>query len=236
MGGVFLKVFNMSLAAGWLILAVILFRAVFRRAPKWIHCLSWGLAAIRLMMPCSIQSVLSLLPSVETINTTMYQSRPYIQSGVAFVDRYANRYMESCYAEGITVPAGYLNGILNGLALLWLAGIAGILAYGIVSYLRLRKEVQPSLQYQGRVYYCDSIRVPFIFGIISPRIYLPSDITQEQTKYVLKHEDAHLKRKDYIWKSLGFLLVAVYWFHPLIWAGYILLCRDIEKACDQKCC
>lgn len=234
MTDVFLKLLNISLTASWIVLAVVLFRVVMKKAPKWITCILWGIVGMRLILPFSFESVLSLIPSAETIDTATYSTRPYIETGVSFVDRNLNQYIGEHYAEGVNVPANSLSSVLTVISVIWIAGIFVLLGYSFYSYIRLKKSVEISLLCKDNIYYCDSVSSPFILGILKPHIYVPSGISEEQLTYVIEHENAHLKRGDHLWKPLGFLLLTVYWFNPVMWLAYILLCRDIEMACDEK--
>ena len=234
MGDIFLKILNMSITASWLVLVVVILRFLLRKAPKWIHCLLWGSVAFRLIVPFSLESVFSLIPSTETINTKIYYARPQIETGVDMIDRNVNEYLLDHYFEGITVPANNFANILNILSLIWVTGIVIMMVYGIVSYYCLHQKIKVSLLYRENIYYCDDIDSTFIFGVLKPRIYLPSDILEEQMVYVIEHEKAHIRRKDYFWKIFGFILLIIYWFQPVVWVAYILFCRDMELACDEK--
>lgn len=206
---IFLAVAGMSANAGLLVLAILAVRLVTRRQmPKWGNCLLWGLVAVCLMCPVLPESVLSVRP----------------QPGQAALPAAAAMETASPGA-GIT---------LTDLAWVWLVGMAAVLGWAAVSYLRLRRQVAASIRVGEQVYLCDDISSPFILGIFRPRVYLPSGLEGETLQSVLRHEGAHLRRRDHWWKPLGHLLVAVYWFHPLIWAAYVLLCRDIELACDER--
>ena len=234
MSNVFLKCFNLSITAGWLILAVILVRLLLKKAPKRIVCLLWALVAVRLICPFSIESALSLVPSAETVDTTHYAARPYIRSGVDIIDDAANDYLGDRYFEGVTVPtAESPANPINILSVVWLVGIAALLLYALISYLRLRKSVAASIPVRDGILACDEVKSPFILGTIKPRIYIPSSLKGETLRHVITHETAHIKRHDHWWKPLGFLILAVYWFHPLCWIAYVLLCRDMETACDE---
>lgn len=234
MGGIFLKLFNMSITASWIVLAVVILRFILKKAPKWINCLLWAIVGLRLIFPFSFESVLSLIPSAETVNTSVNEHRPIIQIGVPIVDTPVNEYLGGHYYEGVTVPAENFSNIMTVIGTIWFVGVVVMAAYGIISYLRLRRKVDVSLFFFNNIYFCDDIDSPFILGILKPKIYLPSGLSADQINYVVAHENAHLKRKDYLWKPLGFALLSVYWFNPVMWAAYILLCRDIELACDEK--
>ncbi len=236
MSELFIKIFNLSITASYIILAVLLLRPVLRRAPRWIYCALWSIVALRLVMPFSIESVLSLIPSDKTVPTGIgYAETPAIDSGIPVIDSVVNPIM----AESLS-PKTYANSInpmqivLFLAANVWILGIIAILIYGAVSYCKLHLKVRPSLRVRDNILYCDQIDTPFILGVFRPRIYIPSDMDEAQTEYVIRHEKAHLRRHDHLWKPIGFILLAVYWFNPLVWIAYILLCRDIETACDEK--
>ncbi len=235
MTNIFLHLVNMSITAGWIVLAVLILRLIFRKAPRWIHCLLWGLVGLRLLLPISIESVLSLIPSKETIPPEiMYSPTPQINSGIEVFNNAVNPVISESLTPGIGTSVNPVQLLIIIGSYVWLAGIALMLIYTLVSYLRLRSKVKVSIPTEKNAYICDNINTPFILGIIKPKIYLPSTLSAEDSAYVLAHENAHIKRRDYLWKPLGFLLLTVYWFNPLLWVGYILLCRDIELACDEK--
>lgn len=238
---IFIQLFNMSVSAGWLILAVIVLRLFMRKAPRWICCVLWAMVAVRLVCPVSLESIFSLVPSAETIS---YEGEimPEITSGVPFVDDTLNPMIESTIngpmdhhiQDAITPPASPIISWIHLAAIVWATGLVMLLAIAILGYLRVRRTLREAVLWQNNIWFCDQVKSPFILGIFKPGIYLPSDIGQEQIDYVLAHEQAHLRRKDHLWKVLGYLLLAVYWFHPLVWVAFILLCRDIEAACDEK--
>ena len=234
MAAVFLKILNMGINAGWVMAAVIVLRALLKKAPKWVRCVLWTFVAIRLVCPLSLESGLSLIPSARAIDTTTYSTRPRIDTGIPVIDTPANDYLGSRYYEGVTVPTNHTANIMTVLSVIWLAGIAALAVYAAVGYLRLQKKVRVSVPLEGNIFLCDEISTPFLLGIIQPRIYLPSAIPKQQMDHVIAHERAHLKRLDHLFKPLGFALLAVYWFHPLCWVSYLLFCRDIELACDEK--
>ena len=235
MSAIFLKILNMSITASWLIMAVILARLFLKKAPKWIFCILWALVAIRLLCPLSLESALSLVPSAETVNTTHYAARPYIQSGIDVIDNVANDYLGSHYFEGVTVtPGDSPSNPINVISIIWIIGMTVMFLYALISYIRLKKSVGASVPVRDNILSCDEVKTPFILGIIKPLIYVPSSMTEPTLDYVITHETAHIKRHDHLWKPLGFLLLSVYWFNPLCWIAYILLCRDIEMACDEK--
>lgn len=235
MSAVFLKVLNMSIAAGWLILTVILLRLLLKKAPKWISCILWAVVAVRLICPFSIESMWSLIPSAETVSLNiMYAAEPEIHSGVNSLNRVVNPIITKAFEPNPLASANPLQIWIPVAACVWILGIVVLLAYAGISYIRLHRKVGASIPLGGKVWIGDEVQTPFILGIIRPKIYLPSDMKEMQMQYVIAHEQAHLKRHDHWWKPLGFLLLAIYWFNPLIWVAYILLCRDIELACDER--
>ncbi len=251
MSKVFLHLLNISITAGWIVLVVVLLRFVLKKAPKWVRVVLWGLVALRLLLPVSIESVTSLVPSAETVKVESVTA-PVLTSvnehnGVSY-------FYKNVRGEQIVLQSGFptLNSAVNPTpeeaaehfdtvavlktvaGLVWLIGVVGMLLYALISFLRLCHRVRASVKLEKGVYVCDEIKDPFILGLILPKIYLPSGMDEQTRAYVLSHERAHLKRFDHIWKPLGFLLLSVYWFNPLLWLAYILLCRDIELACDEK--
>ena len=236
MAAVFLKLLNLSISASWLVLAVLVLRLGSKRSPKWMNVLLWGIVALRLVLPFSIESALSLIPSAETVSPAAVQfaPAPTITSGVSVIDNAVNPSLSEHFAAvpGMSVNPLYVWTEIAGWV--WLIGLGAMLLYALVSYLRLRRRVSVSLPIQENIYLCDGISSPFILGIVKPRIYLPSGLDEVQRQNVLAHERAHLARYDHWWKLLGFVLLAVYWFNPLLWLAYALLCRDIELACDER--
>ena len=235
MSSIFLKLLNMSITASWLILAVILARLLLKKAPKWIPCIMWGLVAVRLICPFSLESVFSLIPSSETIPSNIaLQNEPHINSGITVINEAVNPVITESFAPALDTSVNPLQVIIPIAAAVWIAGIVVMLAYALVSYLKLKKTVSVCVPIKEGILSCDEVKAPFILGVLWPVIYVPSSMQGETLDYVLRHETAHLQRRDHWWKPLGFLLLSVYWFNPLCWIAYILLCRDIEMACDEK--
>ena len=261
MGGVFSKVLNMSIAASWLILAVIALRLLLRKAPKWIRCILWGIVAIRLICPVSFESTVSLVPNAEDIASAMVRfsgesmaadGGPTIVSPIeigggasmdARPDGIGGGVPVAVRPDG-TVPGGhslaaesranlpYLWMETGGI--LWMIGLGCLLGYALIGYLRLRGSVSEAILLRDNIWIGDRVASPFILGMFRPRIYLSSSAEESQMGYMLAHEQAHIRRGDHWWKLLGYLLLAVYWFNPLSWVAYILLSRDMELACDEK--
>ena len=236
MAAVFLKLLNLSISASWLVLAVLVLRLISKRSPKWVNVLLWGIVALRLVLPFSIESALSLIPSAETVSPTAVQfaPAPTITSGVSVIDNAVNPSLSEHFAAVPTASVNPLYVWMEIAGWVWLIGLGAMLLYALVSYLRLRRRVSVSLPVQDHIYLCDAISSPFILGVVKPHIYLPSSLDEVQRQNVLAHERAHLARRDHWWKPLGFALLAVYWFNPVLWLAYTLLCRDIELACDER--
>ena len=236
MAAVFLKLLNLSISASWLVLAVLVLRLISKRSPKWMNVLLWGIVALRLMLPFSIESALSLIPSAETVSPAVVQfdPAPTITSGVNIIDNAVNPSLSEHFAAAPTMSVNPLYVWTYLAGWVWLIGLGAMLLYALVSYLRLRRRVSVSLCVRENIYLCDAISSPFILGVVKPRIYLPSGLDEVQRQNVLSHERAHLARRDHWWKPLGFALLAVYWFNPVLWLAYTLLCRDIELACDER--
>ena len=236
MAAVFLKLLNLSISASWLVLAVLVLRLISKRSPKWMNVLLWGIVALRLVLPFSVESALSLIPSAETVSPAVVQfdPAPTITSGVSVIDNAVNPSLSEHFAAAplASVNPLYVWAYLAGWV--WLIGLGAMLLYALVSYLRLRRRVSVSLCVRENIYLCDAISSPFILGVVKPRIYLPSGLDEVEQQNVLSHERAHLARRDHWWKPLGFALLAVYWFNPVLWLAYTLLCRDIELACDER--
>ena len=235
MEAVFLKILNMSITASWIVLAVIVVRFLLKKAPKWITVLMWGLVGIRLVCPFSLESVFSLIPSAETVpSDILYTDTPTIHSGVTAFNSVVNPIISESLAPAAGASVNPMQVITFIASIIWIMGIAAMLIYTAISYLRIHKRVKEAVPFQENIRLCDHVDTPFILGVIRPRIFLPSAMNEQDMEYVIAHEKAHLKRHDHWWKPLGFLLLTIYWFHPIVWIAYILLCRDIELACDEK--
>ena len=270
MDALFLKIVNMSITASWLVLAVLVLRLALKKAPRAISCALWIIVALRLIMPFSFESALSLVPSAETIPSDFTSAeKPQIDSGIYEVDEIINPFISDILTKPVGTPIipddapavpdktpeapekvpqtpdNDINepsaatetpakSLASTLAIVWAVGVFGMLVYMLASYLRIRLRVSEAVSDGDGIMICDSISSPFIFGVVRPRIYLPSSLNETDREYVLAHERAHLSRLDHLWKPLGFVLLAVHWFNPLLWLAYVLLCRDVELACDER--
>ncbi len=235
MEDIFIHALNISIAAGFLVLAIILFRLCAKNAPRWISVLLWGIVGLRLLFPFSIESSVSLIPSKNTVPTTITQDRfPAVDTGFEGIDEVVNPIISGSMQATPEYSANPMQMLITVLSWIWLAVMLLMLIYMLISFLHLRLRMRESVQIDERVYLSDRAKTPFILGVFRPRIYLPSDISEVDRCFVVAHERAHLKRGDHIWKPLGFWLLAVYWFNPLLWVAYLLLCKDIELACDER--
>lgn len=230
----FIKLLNNSLAASWLVPAVLLLRLLLKSAPKKFRCLLWGLVGLRLILPVRLKSPFSLIPSAVTVNPDIvYAKNPVIDSGISALNRAINPVISEAFRAVPHNSANPLQVWFYLAAVLWLCGAAALLLYGLISYLRLRKIVAKAVVLEDGVWQYAGSASPFVLGLFSPRIYLPTGLSEADVPFVLAHERAHIARRDHWVKFLGFLLLSLYWFNPLLWAAYALLCRDIELACDE---
>lgn len=235
MSEVFLKIVNMSISASWIVLAVLLLRILLKKAPKWITVALWGIVGIRLICPFSIESVLSLIPSAETINPNiMTDTTPYINSGIPIINNTVNPIISNSFTPAPEASANPLQIWIPVLSIVWVTGIVLLLAYTVISYWRVRRKVRTAVLLRDNVYQSEAVVSPFVLGVIKPKIYVPFNMSKQDEKLVIAHEEAHIKRKDHLWKPFGFIILTLHWFNPLMWLGYVLLCRDIEIACDEK--
>jgi len=231
----FLEIVNRSIAASWIVIAVLILRFCLKKAPKWVNVLLWGIVAVRLIFPFSIESALSLIPSAETVSPSiMMETAPSVQTGVPALDQVINPVIDHSLAPAPGASANPLQIWIPVLTVIWLLGVAALFLYSAVSYRRLRRRVCEAVILRDNIYQSENVCSPFVLGIIRPKIYLPYHMDKREMDHVIAHEQTHIRRRDHWWKPLGFLLLTVHWFNPLLWLGYILLCRDIELACDEK--
>ncbi len=225
----------MSISASWIVLAVLLLRLLLKKAPKWISVILWGVVAIRLICPFSIESVMSLIPSAETVSPSVLISEAEINTGFETIDNVINPVIsEATTTIGTEKAVNTFKLFILIFSKVWLIGIAILLVYTIISYWRVRRKVRTAVLLRDNVYQSEAVVSPFVLGVIKPKIYIPFNMGEQDEELVVAHEQAHIKRKDHWWKPLGFLILTLHWFNPLMWLGYVLLCRDIEIACDEK--
>ena len=235
MNELFLKIINMSISASWLVLAVLILRFVLKKAPKWINVLLWGIVAIRLICPFSFESPLSLIPSAETIPLNIgMDSTPTINSGISAINNAVNPIISQSNTPMAGASVNLLQITIGIYEYIWIFGMIALALYTAISYWRLHRKVDTAVRYKDNIFQSENVSSPFVFGIIKPRIYLPFKMNGQDLEHVVAHEHAHIRRKDHWWKPFGFLLLTIHWFNPLMWMAYVLLCRDIELACDEK--
>ncbi|MCQ2520493.1 MAG: peptidoglycan DD-metalloendopeptidase family protein, partial [Lachnospiraceae bacterium] len=249
MNKIFLDILNNSITACWIIAAIILVRLALKKAPKRISCLLWIIVGLRLLIPFSIESKLSVIPSATTIPADIeYSGTPEIDTGISSINNMVNPVITRHFTPAPIASANPLQILIPALSLIWLIGTGLLLIYAFISYFRLKRSVAGSAVFSAfdqkaecnsrcgfnRIFICENIETPFILGIFIPKIYLPAGLTAEENNLVLSHELSHVKRLDHLWKPLGFILLSVYWFNPLCWIAYLLLCKDIEFACDER--
>ena len=235
MDDIFLKLVNLSISASWLILAVLVLRVVLKKAPKWVMPLLWGVVALRLVCLFSIESALSLIPSAETIPSEIVtETREPVLYEQATLDIVTNPTLPSAAEVPVGVSRQQAQVDFNIYSVLWLAGMAALLVHALVSAGKLKRKLATAILLRDNIYESEFVDSPFVFGVVKPNIYLPMHMDEGTAAYVIAHEHAHLARRDHWWKVLGYLVLALHWFNPLVWVAYILFCRDIELACDEK--
>lgn len=235
MDDVFLKLVNLSISASWLILTALVLRFVLKKAPKWIMPLLWGVVALRLVCPFSIESALSLIPSAETIPSEIVtETREPVLYEQATLDIVTNPTLPSAAEVPVGVSRQQAQVDFNIYSVLWLAGMAALLVHALVSAGKLKRKLATAILLRDNIYESEFVDSPFVFGVVKPNIYLPMHMDEGTAAHVIAHERAHLARRDHWWKVLGYLVLALHWFNPLVWVAYILFCRDIELACDEK--
>ena len=252
MSNLFLKILNMSISASWLVLAVLVLRLVLKKAPKWVNVLLWGIVAVRLICPFTIESSVSLIPdsvgSGELVSEWIddyiddidihHPDSAYFDAAIGagrepVSDGEGGSYVVTKHDQ-LGEPATIENTVIPVLSIVWVTGMAILALYTVISYFRLRRKVDTAVRHKDNIFQSENVSSPFVLGILKPRIYLPFSMNAQNLEHIVAHEQAHIRRKDHWWKPLGFLLLTIHWFHPLMWLAYVLLCRDIELACDEK--
>lgn len=235
MDEVMIKLFNMSLTAVWLILAIIVLRLILKKAPKYINLIMWALVGLRLVCPFTVESVFSLIPSAETIpSNAAFVASPSVDTGFNAVNEIINPVVSDFAEVPYSMGFSPVDMLLRISFAVWASGAVIMLVYSFFSYFLLKRKVKICVRYDDNIYLCDNIKTPFILGVFRPKIYLPSDINANQISCVIAHEKSHIARLDHIWKPLGFAVMCIHWFNPFVWLSYNLFCRDIEYACDER--
>ena len=231
---IFSYILNSSIAASWLVLAVIAIRFFLKKAPKWTFVALWGLVAFRLLVPVNIESALSLVPSAQIVPEEILRFEGDKLQEPAYLDVISNPNFSTNVSIELEQTVDRVQIHMMYMIFIWWMGVFVLLLYAVISYWRLYRKVNTAVRYQDNIFQSEHVGSPFVLGIIRPRIYLPFNITEQNLKHVVSHEQAHIRRKDHWWKPLGFFLLTIHWFNPLMWLAYVLLCRDIELACDEK--
>lgn len=233
---IFIQSVNISLTAGWLILAIFVVRLFLKKAPKWVTCLLWSLVAIRLLFPFSLESSVSMVPSAKPIPEDFaYTTAPYVNSGFVAVDDMINPIVTATlHTDEVAVSANPTQILTFVCSRIWVIGMIMMFLYAVLSTAILKYRLRTATLYAPGIKQSENASQPFVLGLLKPMIYIPYHIEEEALSYVIRHEKAHIKRLDHIWKPLGFLLLSIYWFQPLLWVAYVFLCKDIEAACDEK--
>lgn len=235
MGEFFLEIVNMSITASWIILVVVVLRLLLKKAPKWMNVLLWGVVGLRLVLPFTLESIFSLIPSAQTVSPQILtDATPQINTGIPSFNNMVNPVIRDSFSPNPVNSATPLQIWSFIAAVVWLAGVAALVLYSLISYWRVKRKVATAVLLRDNIYQSENVGSPFVFGIFKPKIYLPFAISEQDREQVIAHETAHIRRKDYLWKPLGFFLLTLHWFNPLVWLSYLLLCRDIELACDEK--
>ena len=263
MNELFQNVLTASFHGGIVILAVIALRAVLKKTPKKFLCLLWLLAGVRLLMPFEIRSDLSLQPDTQQLSQAVVEEfaqpvvwqdlpemMPAVPEGAAMPEDVQPVYGDAFTPpekENLTEGEQYLIDVsypeepektafidwMSVLPHVWFAVLAGFAIYSVYSYLHLRFQVREAVKIPGG-WECDRIDTAFILGFIKPKIYIPMGMSSSTRRHILAHERTHLEKGDHWFKMIGFIALAIHWFNPLVWVAYILLCKDIEMACDER--
>ncbi|MBQ8831545.1 MAG: PASTA domain-containing protein [Oscillospiraceae bacterium] len=243
MTDIFYDLLNMSLKASYVILAVILVRFLLKKAPKKYSYALWAAAAFRLVCPVSFKSVISLFALQAARNNTTYVDltqvvspavntiQPRANVGIPVVDTAINN---SLPAPTPQYSANPMQIIMYIAMMVWLAGIAVLLLYGVISYIRLHRKLRFAVKFEDNIWQSEVVSSPFIMGFVKPRIYIPYGLDTDKLSYVLAHEKEHIRRLDHIIKPLAFIILTVHWFNPLVWLSFYLMSRDMEMSCDEK--
>lgn len=233
MGELFVSVVNMSISASWVVLAVIILRWLFGKAPKWINPIFWGIGGLRLVIPLSMESVYSLIPSAQSIRVNnLHGPVQMFNTGIEMIDRVVNPAVNESLAQRAAVSS--LKTWTSVLAVVWISGMIFLMVYTLFSYLRLSRRVDTAVRLRDNIFCSENVTSPFVLGFCRPNIYLPFGLPEKELVYVIAHEQAHIERRDHLTKAIGFLILSIHWFNPVLWAAYIMLCRDIEAACDER--
>lgn len=230
----FINVLNRSITASWIILVVIFLRMIFKNAPRWIYCIMWGIVQIRLLVPITLKSVFSLIPSAQIFDVKNIYERSFeINTGISFIDSFVNNIIGDRYYEGVTVPVGLTKTVVTFFLSLWLIGMTFFIIGTIIKHIQLKQRLKTAVKFKENIWQSEFITSPFVYGIFNYRIYIPFSVEEKELSYMLEHENAHIKRGDPLLKWVSYLSLIFHWYNPLVWISYRMLCNDIEIACDE---
>ena len=224
----FANIVGISIGANWLILAVLLLRFLLKKAPRRVICILWAMVAVRLLLPVSLESPVDFIPETtsaiqEAVDTSLiHPETATFQTGIAIPQ------------EGTSGASANSGQSIPLIPLVWLFGVLLMLSYLALRYVKLRSLVREAAWEKENIWICDAVTTPFILGIVRPKIYLPSGLSGTSREYVIAHEKCHLRCKDHWWKLISYLILSVFWFDPLMWVAYSMICKDIEFACDES--
>ena len=230
----FIELCNRSIQAGYLILAIIFLRLVWKRIPKLMYRFLWCLVGLRLALPFTLETALSLIPKKTVIEPEiLYAKTPAVDSGIPTVNQVVNPMMSESFTPAVGASVNPLQVVMTIGAWIWLVGLVALLLYSVISYIRLHYRVQDAVLFKENIFQSEKVDSPFVFGFLKPRIYLPYSLEEENMAYVIAHEKMHIKNRDHLLKPIAFILLSVYWFNPIVWLAYYLFCKDLELVCDE---
>lgn len=242
MEALFSQILRMSISASWLIIVVLIVRALLKKAPKGFRYVLWGLVAVRLLCPVFIESDFSLAPKQnvsveigednEADNDVDNEANQEAENPLVPEENQTSNVGQDMIVQDNSTISSFNR--MSGMEWIWMVGVLVLFIYAVVSYHWLRGMVKVSIQKEDNIWLCDEIQSPFILGLRHPQIYLPSYIEEEHIPYIVAHEKEHIRYKDHCWKPFGFALLAIHWFNPFVWVAYVLMCKDIELACDER--
>lgn len=241
---IFTVICERGISAGYVILAVIVLRLLFRKSPRWVMGILWALVAIRLICPIVVESPFSVVPKGPLFDkeTSNLKSEQEVQQINNLPDQNQTAGKQVAEIKEHTAKQDETKDFWTDkrktdskkmLSTIWLLGMLVLTGYGIFGSLRVEYQLRFAVPVEQQIWECDTIHTSFLWGLFHPRIYLPSGMNEETKRYVIRHERAHQKRGDHWWKVIGYVLLVIYWFQPLMWIAYWIFARDIEYACDE---
>ncbi len=236
MSRVFLTVLNMSLTASYAALAVIASRFFLNKAPKIFSYALWIVVLFRLLCPFTLESHISLMPSyTDSIPENIGFENPAADTGDSIIDNTVNNTAQiSLPPPNPSTNVKHMDIIIEIGAYVWIAGIIILSIYGVASYFKLKTTLTTATFVNNNIFETDKISTPFVLGIIRPKIFIPVNISENELDYIVKHEQTHIKRYDYIIKLIAFTALMIHWFNPLMWISYFLMSKDMEMSCDES--